>query len=98
LKLVTVIEGHYPRGPYPAAYDFFLAIHRAQKDSIVQLGPDRRLGGARRRAFLDDPDDFPLTLFLPSRARAETCCDLAQKRHLPTSSGYLFPTLCRPYH
>lgn len=36
--LVAMIEGEYPRARYPQVFDCLLAIHRAQEESIAQLG------------------------------------------------------------
>jgi hypothetical protein len=36
--LVRLIEGQYPRSAYPQVFDCLLAIHRAQEESIAQLG------------------------------------------------------------
>ena len=36
--LVQLIEGQYPRMHYPQVFDCLLAIHRAQEQSIAQLG------------------------------------------------------------
>lgn len=37
-ELVAMIEDEYPREEYPQVFDCLLAIHRAQEDSIAQLG------------------------------------------------------------
>jgi len=39
--LVAMIEGEYPRAGFPQVYDALLAIHRAQEESIAQLGAAR---------------------------------------------------------
>lgn len=36
--LVGLIEGQYPRGRFPGVFECLLAIHRAQEDSVKQLG------------------------------------------------------------
>jgi hypothetical protein len=36
--LVALIEEQYPRVPYPQVFDSLLAIHRAQEQSIAQIG------------------------------------------------------------
>lgn len=36
--LVSLIERQYPPGIFPEVYDCLLAIHRAQEESIVQIG------------------------------------------------------------
>ena len=46
-KLVTLIEGQYPRARYPRVFDCLLAIHQAQEESIAQL---------RSCSHLDDPE------------------------------------------
>jgi hypothetical protein len=38
--LVELIEGQYPRESHPQVFDCLLAIHRAQEDSVAQLGDD----------------------------------------------------------
>lgn len=44
--LVQLIEEQYPRAAYPQVFDCLLAIHRAQQDSIAQLGQGGGVGGA----------------------------------------------------
>lgn len=39
--LVEMIEGQYPRARYPQVFDSLLAIHRAQEESMAQLGAGR---------------------------------------------------------
>ncbi len=39
--LVEMIEDQYPRAAYPQVFDCLLAIHRAQEESIAQLGAGR---------------------------------------------------------
>lgn len=36
--LVALIEGQYPRALFPEVFDCLLAIHRAQEESIAQIG------------------------------------------------------------
>jgi hypothetical protein len=36
--LVSLIEGQYPRAVFPQVFDCLLAIHRAQEESIAQIG------------------------------------------------------------
>jgi len=36
--LVELIEGQYPRADFPQVFDCLLAIHRAQEESIAQVG------------------------------------------------------------
>lgn len=45
--LVGLIENQYPRDLHPAVYGSLLAIHRAQEDSIAQLGALRSASTAR---------------------------------------------------
>jgi hypothetical protein len=49
--MVQMIEEQYPRPRYPQVYDCLLAIHRAQQQSIAQLG----VGGCRDNS-LDDSE------------------------------------------
>jgi hypothetical protein len=39
-ELVGLIEGQYPREDFPQVYECLLAIHRAQEESVAQLGGD----------------------------------------------------------
>lgn len=48
--LVAMIESQYSRANYPQLYDALLAIHRAQEESVVQLGR----GPIGRRPLGDD--------------------------------------------
>jgi len=46
--MVELIEGHYPRADFPQVFDCLLAIHRAQEESMAQVGagnmcPDEEL-------------------------------------------------------
>ncbi len=51
--LVSLIESQYERSAFPQVYDCLLEIHRAQEDSLVQLG---------RNCSLADADLLRLTL------------------------------------
>jgi hypothetical protein len=49
--MVQLIEEQYPRHSYPQVFDSLLAIHRAQEQSVAQLG-----SATRFQSFLDDSE------------------------------------------
>jgi hypothetical protein len=53
--MVQMIEEQYPRSSYPQVFDCLLAIHRAQEQSIAQLGSGRRFDNSLSN-YLDDSD------------------------------------------
>ncbi|MGD0786366.1 MAG: hypothetical protein ABR898_00180 [Terracidiphilus sp.] len=53
--MVQTIEAQYPRPAYPQVYDCLLAIHRAQEESMAQLGNGGRWDNSPDR-HLDDSE------------------------------------------